>query len=316
MSERQLKARIAGLDSRLRIAADPTLLAMVVVVVGFSAVLLAGTLTTSPLLLKIGFDPTFLRLGGLSIGWHGFFTAVAVLVAVWLGLRRAEAMGLVGPAVGSVAIGAVAGGLVGARLFYLFDHPSQLTRPADLLAIWRGGIAVYGSFLGGIVGGLIAARGSGLPVWRGLDAGAPAMLIGQMIGRLGCLSNGDAWGKPTGGSWGIMYLNANDLLPRQLLGVPTHPYPIYEIAAVALLLGLLWMGRKRLRAPGEIFLVAAVGYAVIRFGLTFFRQESVILWGLQEAQLVALGTGIVAIALLFARKAKREISAESSDPVV
>ena len=73
---------------------------------------------------------------------------------------------------------------------------------------------------------------------------------------------------------------------------------------MALLLGLLWTGRRRLMSPGTFFLASALGYAAIRFGLSFFRQEAVLLLGLQEAQLVALATGAAALALLAWRRAR------------
>lgn len=259
-------------------------------------------LNLHPLVLKIGFDPIFLQQGGLQLGWHGFFTAAAVIVAVVYALRRAQGKGLPGGPVGDVAVWAVVGGIIGARVFHVFDHVSYFAaHPLAIFEVWQGGIAVYGAFIGGIVGGYVAARRAHLPIWGLLDVAAPAMLVGQMIGRLGCLSNGDAWGEPTSGSWGVVYTNPHDLLPASLLGVPTHPYPLYEIAAVALLLGALWLGRAQLRVPGSLFLFAALGYSVIRFGLTFFRQEPVMFWGLQEAQVIALFAGVAVLALMVGR---------------
>jgi phosphatidylglycerol:prolipoprotein diacylglycerol transferase len=169
-------------------------------------------------------------------------------------------------------------------------------------AIWEGGIAVYGAFIGGLVGGGIAAWRSHLDPWPLLDIAAPSMLVGQGIGRLGCLCNGDAWGADATGCplcLAIRYTNQNDLLPANLQGVPTYAYPLYEIAAEAVVLAILWLFRKRLsQRPGLTFLVGAIGYAIIRFGLTFYRQEAILLWGLQEAQVIALVTGLVALGFL------------------
>lgn len=255
------------------------------------------------MLIVIDFDPIIARLGPFELGWHGLFTAVAVLVAVQLGLRSAERAGWPRALLGSVVTWAIVGGVVGARLFHVLDHIDQYAAaPLTALAIWQGGIAVYGAFLGGIAAGLIAARRNGLPPWPLLDAAAPAMLVGQAIGRLGCLSNGDAWGAPTGAAWGVVYRNANDLLPAALLGVPTHPYPLYEIVAEVALLGVLALGRRRaLRRPGSVFLAAALGYAIIRSVLTSFRQEAAVLGGLQEAQVVALITGLAALGVAVVR---------------
>ncbi len=250
-------------------------------------------------MITFSFDPIFLRLGSFQLGWHGVFTAIAVGAAVWLGLRLARKAGVNSPELGELALWAVIGGIVGARLFHVFDHLSYFAQhPLQVFQVWEGGIAVYGAFIGGIAGGLVVALRNHLPVRVPLDAATPAMLLGQMIGRLGCLSNGDAWGRPTGGSWGIVYTNANDLLPSSLLGVPTHPYPLYEIVAVGFLLGALWLVRGRLQTPGLFFAAGAIGYAAIRFGLTYFRQETTLFWGLQEAQVIALITGLAAMAFL------------------
>jgi phosphatidylglycerol:prolipoprotein diacylglycerol transferase len=141
-----------------------------------------------------------------------------------------------------------------------------------------------------------------LDPWPLLDIAAPSMLVGQGIGRLGCLCNGDAWGADATGCpfcLAIRYTNQNDLLPANLQGVPTYAYPFYEIAAEALLLVALWLFRDRLRQrPGLTFLVGAIGYAIIRFALTFYRQERLVLWSLQEAQVIALVTGMVAFGFL------------------
>jgi phosphatidylglycerol:prolipoprotein diacylglycerol transferase len=184
----------------------------------------------------------------------------------------------------------------------VLDHwPAFLAHPLDALAIWEGGIAVYGAFLGGLLAGALAARRAGLPVWGLLDVAAPAMLVGQAVGRLGCLANGDAWGAPCAGPLCFVYTHPHALLPPSLLGVPTHPYPLYEIGATLVLLAALWWARRWLARPGAAFLAAALGYAVTRFSLSFFRQEALVLWGLQQAQVLALATALTVGVLLLVR---------------
>ena len=123
----------------------------------------------------------------------------------------------------------------------------------------------------------------------------------------------DAWGADATGCplcLAIRYTNQNDLLPANLRGVPTYAYPLYEIAAEALLLATLWLFRDRLRQqPGLTFLVGSIGYGIIRFGLTFYRQEVVVLWGLQEAQVIAAITGLVALGFLIWRMTRRTAGA-------
>jgi phosphatidylglycerol:prolipoprotein diacylglycerol transferase len=135
------------------------------------------------------------------------------------------------------------------------------------------------------------------------------MLVGQVIGRLGCLCNGDAWGANATGCplcLAVRYTHPNDLVPADLMGVPTYAYPVYEIGAEVVLLAILWLARDSLgERPGAAFLVAASGYAVIRFVLTYLRQEPVIALGLQEAQLIALATGLLAVGVLLWRLARQ-----------
>jgi phosphatidylglycerol:prolipoprotein diacylglycerol transferase len=252
---------------------------------------------------EIGFDPVIVRLGPLALAWHGIFSALAVAVAVWLGASRARRRGVTGDKLSTLVVWALVGGVIGARLFHVLDHLRYYAdNPFEIPAIWSGGIAVYGGFLGGVAGGILAARRLGLPVWTLLDAAAPAMLVGQAIGRLGCLANGDAWGGPCSCATCVCvrYTHPDALLPARLRGVPTHPYPLYEIAAELVLLLALWALRRKLRAPGALFLSVVAGYGVIRFFLSYFRQEPEVLWGLQEAQVIALATGVAAAGLLLA----------------
>jgi phosphatidylglycerol:prolipoprotein diacylglycerol transferase len=107
----------------------------------------------------------------------------------------------------------------------------------------------------------------------------------------------------------------NDLLPDDLRGVPTYAFPVYEIAAELMLLAVLWLARDRLRErPGTAFLITAIGYAVIRFVLTYLRQEPVLAYGLQEAQVVALATGVLAASVLLWRLA-RQVQGVARSPI-
>jgi phosphatidylglycerol:prolipoprotein diacylglycerol transferase len=254
--------------------------------------------------IEITIDPIIAQIGPFQLGWHGIFSMLALFAGVWVGLWRARQLGLDTDTMASGLGWVIAGAVVGARLFHVLDHiPYYAQHPLEIVAVWQGGIAVYGGFVGGVLAGAVAAWRLGLPVWLSLDAAAPGMLIGQAIGRIGCLINGDAWGAPTGCPCGVVYWHGHALIPPDLLGVPTHPYPLYEIAGVAILLGLLWATRGKSSRPGTAFLLTTLGYGVIRFGLSFVRQETVIVFGLQEAQIIAILTSAVALAILAARAA-------------
>ena len=254
--------------------------------------------------IELGFDPNLVQIGGVTISWHGVLTAIGVIGAVQFVLWMAHKRGLDVEAVTTVATWGIVGGVIGARLFFVLDHASYfMERPLEAFFIWQGGIAVYGSFIGGVIAGGIAARLTKIAAGPILDLAGPAMLIGQIAGRFGCLSNGDAWGAPcaTNTFPCVIYTHPSALIPEALKGIPTHPYPVYEIVAELALLGVLYLLRNRLVRTGQMFLFAAMGYAVIRFSLTYFRQEAIIAMGLQQAQWVAIATGIVAL-IFFVRQ--------------
>jgi phosphatidylglycerol:prolipoprotein diacylglycerol transferase len=249
--------------------------------------------------IDITLDPTVVAFGPIAVGWHGILTMLAVAVALWYGTHRAERTGLDLAVIEPAVTVAIVGGFIGARVFHVLDHMDYYSQsPLEMFLLWQGGMAAYGGFIGGLSAGIIYARRVGLSVWRVLDAAAPALLVGQIIGRLGCLSNGDAWGAPTGQDYGVVYWNEHASIPASLIGIPTHPYPLYEMVVLALALGvLLWLA-PRLELPGQLFLLVVISYAVARFALTFVRQEPLVFAGLQEAQILAFITTIVALAVM------------------
>ena len=115
---------------------------------------------------------------------------------------------------------------------------------------------------------------------------APGAVLGQAIGRLGCLVPGDALGPPTDGRWGIVYLNSGAMAPQ--LGVAYQPTFLYEMVWDVAIFTMLWSLRRRVTADGQLFALYLGLYAAGKFALTFLRAETVWFWGLQEAQLLAL----------------------------
>jgi phosphatidylglycerol:prolipoprotein diacylglycerol transferase len=144
----------------------------------------------------------------------------------------------------------------------------------------------------------VYARIGRLPALRLLDVATPGLLLGQMIGRLGSLVNGESWGTQTSLPWGIVYTHPDARLPLESLGLPTHPYAVYEIAWNLVAFGLLWRLRERWRLDGVLFAVYLLLYSAGRFGLTFVREEGYFLFGLQQAQVIAAAVFLFALPFL------------------
>ncbi len=161
-----------------------------------------------------------------------------------------------------------------------------MNNPAQILGFQ--GLAIWGGLAGGGLALIIYARVRHLPLGRLADIVAPGLLAAQIIGRIGCIVHGDAYGGITSVPWAFIYVNPGSSIPGYLFGVPTHPYPVYEMIWNALaLLVILQLGR-RFKKDGLVFLSYLSLYSLGRFVLSFVRQERIWFWGLQEAQVIAL----------------------------
>ncbi|MBI2860216.1 MAG: prolipoprotein diacylglyceryl transferase [Chloroflexi bacterium] len=239
--------------------------------------------------IVINIDPVLVHLGGFEVRWYSLAIMLAIVSAVFVASRLASKKGIAVDEIYTLAIWTVIGGIIGARLFHVFDQWGYYSaHPEQILQFQRGGLAIWGALAGGAVALLVVGKLRRLPLLRLLDVMAPALLTAQMVGRLGCIINGDAYGGLTSLPWGFIYTHPGAMIPVELFGRPTHPYPVYEIIWNALTLAVvLWLG-SRVGKEGAMFFTYLSFYSVGRFLLTFVRQENIIVAGLQQAQIIAL----------------------------
>ncbi len=253
----------------------------------------------------IGIEPVIAQLGPFQLAWHGVASLIAIIIGLVIVHHEFKRRGLSFQHWDSIIFSTLVGGIIGARLFYVIDHADYyIDHPLEALAIQEGGLAIYGAVFGGFVAAFIATRFFRFSFSHLLDAAAPAVLIGQAIGRIGCAINGDAWGAPTSSPFAFIYTNPHALLPNELLGIPTHPYPVYDMVLNLVVFAIIWPLRRRNLPSGALFAITAALYAVGRFAISYTRQEQVWFLGLQEAQvfsLVVLIASAVALIWLFRR---------------
>ena len=209
----------------------------------------------------------------------GVLLAAAYLSALWWLTRGARRDSLDPDAFMSVGMWTIVGAIIGAKvLLVVREFPEYVASPSLL---WSASLLTsagdfYGGFIGGIAGFILYFWvHRELPFWRAADLCAPAIALGQAIGRIGCLMAGDDYGRPASVPWAVTF---NDPDAARVggapLGIPLHPVQLYEsLVCLAIFFFLVWL-RKRKRWDGEIFLAYTLLYAVNRFWLEFFRGDA------------------------------------------
>ena len=134
-----------------------------------------------------------------------------------------------------------------------------------------------------------------ISIWKFLDVAVIFAVVGQFFGRIGNIINGDIIGYPTTMPWGFIYANPNSFPPRH--DIAYQPAAVYEAISNIILFTILWTIRKKVK-PGILFFIYVIGYSVGQIILFFFRDNEVIIFGLKQAQLTAIGV-IVAAGIAF-----------------
>jgi phosphatidylglycerol:prolipoprotein diacylglycerol transferase len=191
-------------------------------------------------------------------------------------------------------LAAVIGGIVGARLFYVFGHWSEFSKsPGKIFQFNMEGLVFYGGLILGITLAMLVGYVKKVRFWATIDLAGLSVPLALAIARVGCLLNGCCYGKPTGLPWGITYPGSTGLIGAR------HPTQIYEMVLDLILFGLLWWKKDDFERDGTIFWLFLLGYGTIRFTVEFFREHSQSYAGL-GFQAVSIALVVVAgVVLLF-----------------
>jgi phosphatidylglycerol:prolipoprotein diacylglycerol transferase len=248
--------------------------------------------------------PILFTIFGFPVRAYGVFIAIAFLAGLWLA-RQVAAKRRPGyvPLIEDFALVALISAIVGARAWeVIFTWDFYKNNLWEIPAIWHGGLSIQGAIAGGTLAAIWFTRSRKLSFWDFADTLTPAVLLGQAIGRLGaCLLNGDAFGKPTGTRFGIIY--APGTPAYETFGpVPLWPAEVFEGLWDLAVMGLaLWL-LKRERPAGTVFLWYVVLYSLGRFSLEFLRADSLMFMGLKAAQVTSVILAAAALLLLARRR--------------
>jgi len=261
-------------------------------------------------------DAYGIHLGPLYIHFYALVLLGGILAAAWLASREALRRGFAPGHVWDMLIVILVLGIIGARLYHVLT-PSPSTgitpawyfaHPLEILAVWNGGLGIYGALVGGALGLWLYTWRHKLDFWTWLDIAAPAIPLGQAIGRWGNFVNQELYGAPTTLPWAI-YIPPEKRLPGYEAFAYYHPTFLYEsLWNLGVCLLLLWIARRfaaQLKR-GDLLTLYFVFSPPGRILTEFFRLDSTTLFSLSVAQsLSALLVGAALLVFIFRHKALR-----------
>ncbi len=245
-----------------------------------------------------------IHLGPVFLHVYGLMYAIGIALAVYITARRWAAAGGDRALVYDVVVWVVPVGLIGARIYFDVTTPFDITPHAwwGPLAIWKGGLGVWGGIAAGAAAGVWRVRRAGADVGLFMNAVAPALLVAQGIGRIGNYFNQELFGKPSGLPWALEISPAarvNAGIPAADLKYATfQPSFLYElIFDLAFAAFLVWLGHHRPIKPQGLFALYVAGYSGYRiFEETIRTDSSAYFLGLRLNFFIAITLTLVGLA--------------------
>jgi phosphatidylglycerol:prolipoprotein diacylglycerol transferase len=227
-------------------------------------------------------QPLEFAVGPLTVTGFGLTMALAFMVGAWIMERETRRLRFSADFVGDMILGAVVGGIVGAKLWYVALYGIE--------TLWsRSGLVFYGGFLGGVIGVILMGWVKRVPIRWTMHLAAPALAAAYAIGRVGCFVVGDDYGRPTDLPWAVAFPNG---APPSLAGIMTrqfgtvfpagtdpatlvavHPTQLYEVAIMLVAFAVLWRWRTATKGTGWLFGAYLVFAGAERFAVEILRAK-------------------------------------------
>ena len=286
--------------------------------------------------------PTLVKFSAQAgIHMYGLMILLALLSAFVISSIRAKKIGVDPDKLPFMYMLVAIAGILGARLFYFLFSDTQnfFADPSIFFSADEGGLVFYGGAIGGVVTGVIYCYLQKIPVWKMADIGAPAIMLGLAVGRLGCFFAGCCHGAAIddahissvllelqGGS--VVLLDHSPYLSLQfnpnvgvgsIFHVPTYPTQLWEFSgAFSLFLALSFIWKKLRHFDGQILATMMVFYAGLRSTIEQFRGDKIrgedIVSGLSTSQTISVAMVVLAILIVIVRLPKGKAHEEEFIP--
>ena len=245
-------------------------------------------------------DPIAFRLGPLNIHWYGIIIGSAILLGFLLVIYLSKREDVSTEFFLDFFIIGIPISVIGARLYYVLFHLDYyLQNITEIIAIWQGGMAIHGAVIGGLIVLIYMTQKRKVPFLKVTDILAPAVILGQAIGRWGNFINQEAYGNIVSENY-INYFP--EFIKNQMFieGSYHHPTFLYEsVWNIIIFVILLWLLNKKITKNGDIFFSYLIGYSLGRFFIEELRTDSLMFYNFQVARIVSVLLIIFGIIMIY-----------------
>ena len=240
-------------------------------------------------------NPIAFSIFGFEVRWYGIILSAAILTGIYIAAMEAKRQHIDTEFIIDLALWTIPSSIIGARLYYvIFEWSYYKGDFLRMINIREGGLAIHGALIAAFLSGYIFTKYKKMSFLNTADICAPAIVMGQAIGRWGNFMNGEAHGGPTNLPWGII-----------VDGIKVHPTFLYESLWNLGVFAILILLRKNKKYNGQIFLTYGILYSLGRFWIEALRTDSLLVGGMKTAQLVSLAVILIfSTAMYFLRKNK------------
>lgn len=256
-------------------------------------------------LLDFNMNPVFLRIGPLEIRYYGLMYIIAIVLSFVLLNKEIhrKKIPLTRDDIYNFIIFTVLGGILSARIYYvIFNWDYYSTHLREVLAIWKGGLASHGGFIGGFIVAYFYLKHFKVSISQMADSVLPLIILGEAFVRFGNFMNGEAHGVPTNLPWGIVFPKgspAGDQFPN----TPIHPTMLYQLFYNLMVFLFIWLflRKKDLRA-GFVASVSIILYSIGRFFIEGLRADSLYIGKFRIAQVMSISLILLMLSLIYIKK--------------
>lgn len=215
--------------------------------------------------------PVLFKLGNITIYSYGFMIALGFFLGIVLAMQEARRVGENPEKIMDLCFYILVAAIVGSRLFYVVTAWEKFAaNPIDIVKLWQGGLVFYGGFIGAVVTAAAYIKLAKLPLGKTADILAPALALGQAIGRMGCFLAGCCYGRTTDVFWSVTFTDQNCLAP---VGSPLHPTQLYSALTNFTIFVVLFVFSRHNQITGRVFWTYVLLYGLTRSIIETLRGD-------------------------------------------